>query len=114
MSNKLLVLLALVFAFSLTISTDAVAQENDPEPDDRQEQMEQRRERMNRERPGRRGQGRRRGGRGGRGGAADTNKLLAAEVAPDFTLKSLDGKSESTLAELRSEKPVVLFFGSYT
>ncbi|MBI2901451.1 MAG: redoxin domain-containing protein [Planctomycetes bacterium] len=33
--------------------------------------------------------------------------------APDFTLKSLDGKSEVQLSKLRS-RPVVLIFGSYT
>lgn len=34
--------------------------------------------------------------------------------APDFTLKSLDDKSEFHLATYRDKKPVVLFFGSYT
>ena len=36
------------------------------------------------------------------------------DVAPNFALKSLDGKSEMELASFRGERPVVLFFGSYT
>lgn len=36
------------------------------------------------------------------------------EVAPDFTLKSIDRKSEVTLSSFRDEKPVVLIFGSFT
>ena len=36
------------------------------------------------------------------------------ENAPTFKLKSLDGKNETELASFRGEKPVVLFFGSYT
>jgi len=34
--------------------------------------------------------------------------------APNFKLKSLDGKSETELAAFKGEKPVVLIFGSYT
>ena len=36
------------------------------------------------------------------------------DLAPDFTLPSLDKKSTVTLASLRGSKPVVLVFGSYT
>ena len=36
------------------------------------------------------------------------------ESAPDFTLKTNDGKSEVTLAKLVGPKPVVLVFGSFT
>jgi len=36
------------------------------------------------------------------------------EIAPTFILKSLDGKSETDLESFRGQKPVVLFFGSYT
>jgi hypothetical protein len=36
------------------------------------------------------------------------------DVAPDFTLKTHDGKGEFTLSKLRGEKPVVLVFGSFT
>jgi len=42
------------------------------------------------------------------------NAPKVGEVAPLFVLKSLDGKSETDLAKYRGEKPVVLFFGSYT
>jgi hypothetical protein len=36
------------------------------------------------------------------------------EVAPTFKLMSLDGKGETDLSSFRGERPVVLFFGSYT
>ena len=59
---------------------------------------------------GQRGQGGRRGGRNVDNGSS----LVVGEVAPDFALKSLDGKSETKLSDFRGKKPVVLFFGSYT
>ena len=34
--------------------------------------------------------------------------------APDFTLKTLDGKSEVTLSDFKDKRPVVLIFASYT
>lgn len=40
--------------------------------------------------------------------------LKKAQMAPDFELKSLDGKSTTKLSSFRGKKPVVLFFGSYT
>jgi thiol-disulfide isomerase/thioredoxin len=36
------------------------------------------------------------------------------EVAPDFTLKTIDGKQEITLSKLVGPKPVVLVFGNFT
>lgn len=36
------------------------------------------------------------------------------EIAPPFILKSLDGETETDLESFRGQKPVVLFFGSYT
>ena len=42
------------------------------------------------------------------------NGLKVGEVAPLFELKSLDGTTETKLADFRGKKPVVLFFGSYT
>ena len=59
---------------------------------------------------GQRGQGGRRGGRNVDNGSS----LVVGEVAPDFALKSLDGKAETKLSDFRGKKPVVLFFGSYT
>ena len=48
----------------------------------------------------------------------ELTKLLAdsevGEMAPTFTLMSLDGKGETDLASFRGKRPVVLFFGSYT
>jgi hypothetical protein len=34
--------------------------------------------------------------------------------APDFTLKSPDGKTTITLSSFKGKKPVVLVFGSFT
>lgn len=42
------------------------------------------------------------------------NAPKVGDTAPAFTLKSHDGKSETSLASFKGEKPVVLFFGSYT
>lgn len=36
------------------------------------------------------------------------------EEAPLFTLTSLDDSSQTSLLSFRGNKPVVLFFGSYT
>jgi hypothetical protein len=36
------------------------------------------------------------------------------DSAPDFSLKTLDGKATVTLSSFKGEKPVVLIFGSYT
>lgn len=43
----------------------------------------------------------------------DRAPKLGAE-APDFTLKTMDGKSEVNLTEERKRHPVLLIFGSYT
>ena len=50
--------------------------------------------------------------RGQRGQRDDGLKV--AEMAPTFVLKSLEGSDQTDLASFRGEKPVVLFFGSYT
>lgn len=42
------------------------------------------------------------------------DKLKVGDNAPDFALKSLDGKQTVTLSSFREKKPVVLLFGSYT
>jgi hypothetical protein len=36
------------------------------------------------------------------------------EMAPDFTLPTVDRKAEVSLASFRGQRPVVLVFGSYT
>ena len=36
------------------------------------------------------------------------------DLAPDFTLKTLDGTAEVQLSSYRGECPVALVFGSYT
>jgi thiol-disulfide isomerase/thioredoxin len=52
------------------------------------------------------------------GGPAEAGRhpetLRKGDQAPDFTLRSPDGKSSFHLAQLRGVKPVVLIFGSYT
>lgn len=42
------------------------------------------------------------------------NAPKVGDTAPVFTLKSHDGKSETSLASFKGEKAVILFFGSYT
>ncbi len=44
----------------------------------------------------------------------EDNAPKVGDVAPVFTIKSLDGKSETDLASFKGKKPVLLFFGSYT
>ncbi len=41
-------------------------------------------------------------------------KLKVGDLAPDFTLASLDGKRKVTLSEYRGDRAVALIFGSYT
>jgi hypothetical protein len=45
---------------------------------------------------------------------ARAGNLKPGDVAPDFTLPTLDKTSQITLASFRNSKPVVLVFGSYT
>lgn len=40
--------------------------------------------------------------------------LVEGDVAPDFTLPTLDRRQSLTLSSFRGERPVVLVFGSYT
>ena len=47
-------------------------------------------------------------GRGGR------DALKVGAEAPDFKLKSVDGKKEVELGSFKGKRPVVLVFGSYT
>ena len=56
-------------------------------------------------------------GRSSQGRARQTrsdNAPKVGDLAPTFKLKSLDGESETDLADFKGKKPVVLFFGSYT
>ncbi len=53
--------------------------------------------------------------RGDRKKRRNSKGLKVAEMAPEFKLKSLDGKSEFDLAKAKKgKKPIVLIFGSYT
>ena len=44
----------------------------------------------------------------------DDKAPKVGQVAPNFTLKSLDGKRTVRLKEFAGKRPVLLFFGSYT
>lgn len=55
-----------------------------------------------------------RGQRSRRRPPAADNAPRAGDVAPQFTLPSYDGESETSIADFQGKKPVVLFFGSYT
>ena len=46
--------------------------------------------------------------------SARAGHLHAGDVAPDFTLKTVDGTAQVTLSSFRGQRPVVLVFGSYT
>ncbi len=41
-------------------------------------------------------------------------QLKKGDVAPDFTLKSPNGRKTITLSDYQGKKPVALVFGSYT
>jgi hypothetical protein len=45
---------------------------------------------------------------------ARAGNVKVGEVAPDFTVKTLETKEPVQLASLWTDKPVVLVFGSYT
>ena len=49
-----------------------------------------------------------------RGRRTATRAPQKGEVAPAFTLKTLDGKKTESLATYKGKKPVALIFGSYT
>lgn len=40
--------------------------------------------------------------------------LKAGDVAPDFTLQTLDRKQKVAMSGFRGKRPVALIFGSYT
>jgi hypothetical protein len=45
---------------------------------------------------------------------ARKGRLKVGDIAPDFSLHTVDKKSLVQLSSLRGQKPVVLVFGSYT
>ena len=44
----------------------------------------------------------------------DAGAPKKGDVAPTFTLNTLDGKKEVDIAKLIGRKPIILIFGSYT
>ena len=49
-----------------------------------------------------------------KGDLRSPSQLTTGSTAPDFKLKTLDGKSEVQLSNFRGQRPVLLVFGSYT
>ena len=54
------------------------------------------------------------GGRGIMGDFRRADTVYVGDLAPDFKLKTLDGKRTVRLRAHRGQQPVVLIFGSYT
>ena len=54
------------------------------------------------------------GGRGIKGDFRRMDTVHVGDAAPDFRLKTLDGKRVVRLSTHRGRRPVVLIFGSYT
>jgi hypothetical protein len=58
------------------------------------------------------------GGKGGRAGGdlrqTQGPGVAAGTAAPDFALKTVDGKSRWKLSAFKGKQPVALIFGSYT
>ena len=54
------------------------------------------------------------GGRGIKGDFRRVDTVHEGDVAPDFKLRTLDGKRTVRLRSHRGQQPVVLIFGSYT
>ncbi len=82
-----------------------------------QTERENRRERaQERRQDGERQGGRRGGGANQRGASRRMGGAapLVADIAPVFKLKSIDGKIETDVASFRGQRPIILFFGSYT
>jgi hypothetical protein len=46
--------------------------------------------------------------------SARSGSVRQGEMAPDFSLESVDHQSHFQLSSLRGQKPLVLVFGSYT
>ena len=54
------------------------------------------------------------GGRGIKGDFRRMDLVHVGDLAPDFKLKTIDGKRTVRLLAHRGQQPVVLIFGSYT
>ena len=54
------------------------------------------------------------GGRGIKGDFRRVDPVQVGDLAPDFKLKTIDGKRTVRLLAHRGQQPVVLIFGSYT
>ncbi len=100
--------IALVAGMSLAlVATDAMGQTQGQGQNRRNQQQQQQQQRMQQQR-----NQQQQNQQQGRGTAE--NGLKAGQLAPTFTLQSLDGKETFDLREHRGERPVVLIFGSYT
>ena len=99
--NKTPTIAALIIGLLMGLNGAEVFSQNQ-NPDRQQQQRRQ--QQMNRLRQ----QRQQPAGNRGQGG------LQVGVPAPNFALKSLDGESETDLATFRGQRPVILFFGSYT
>ena len=52
--------------------------------------------------------------RGLQGDFRRVDNVHVGDMAPDFKLKTMDGKRTVELRQFRGKRPVVLIFGSYT
>ncbi|MGI9517153.1 MAG: hypothetical protein ACR2NP_08915 [Pirellulaceae bacterium] len=98
MKKTMIGLLALAFLATCCVTESFAQQKKEKQEEAKQDEGKQRR--------GRRG-------RRGRRSRPD-NAPKVGDVAPVFTLNSLDGESETDIASFQGDRPVVLFFGSYT
>ena len=98
MKKTMIGLLALAFLALCCVTESFAQQQNEKQEEAKQDEGQQRR--------GRRG-------RRGRRSRPD-NAPKVGDIAPVFTLKSLDGESETDISTFQGDRPVVLFFGSYT
>lgn len=94
-------ILAMFFGFGVFGTGDSVFARQDGKNDSKTEKQEGPEQKSSQEKGQRRGQ-------------QQDDAPQVGDVAPVFTLKSLDGESETDLASFKGQKPVVLLFGSYT
>ena len=98
------IVLAAILSVSFS-SQPLEAQNSDPNQQDRRGRVQEQRQRMQRGRRARMQSGQRRRGQQ----TFDENSLIRGELAPDFTLKSLDGETETTLSDFRGKGVIISF-----
>jgi hypothetical protein len=89
------------------VNDTGLAQDTKPQSDRSSKQQTEQRDSARQSRQ--RGQTDRR-----RGDRSSKASLAVGDAAPNFDLKSFDGKTSTQLDSFKGKKPIVLFFGSYT